>query len=125
DAGLDVAREPGRDAAHGARHLLVALAPGALAQGRDLRPCPAAGRAPHRLRPRLPAARRGPDGAGLPHRRAVLLLHARRRLGRDPGARAVEAPRPLSPLPPAPARAAPPAAYAARGCRGGTSGTYA
>ena len=36
-------------------HLLVALARRALAQGRDLGPRPAAGRAARRLRPRQPA----------------------------------------------------------------------
>ena len=66
------------------RHLLVAVAGRALAQGRDLGPRAAAGRAARRLRPRLPAADRRPDRAGLPHQPAELLLHrgARRRGGR-------------------------------------------
>ena len=94
--GLD---EPGRARRHPPHRggpLLVPLAPAAVAQGRDLRPRPARGRALRRLRSRHPPGAGAPGGRGLPYRRALLLLHARGgRRGRRRRARA-RAPRPSS-----------------------------
>ena len=59
---------------HQRSHLLVALAPESLAQGRNQRPYPAAGGGPGGLRRRRAAAQGGPVGSRLPHRRAKLLL---------------------------------------------------
>ena len=59
---------------HRRSHLLVALAPEGLAQGRNQRPYPAAGRGLGGLRRRRAAAQGGPVGSRLPHRRAKLLL---------------------------------------------------
>src|SRR5262249_25871636 len=65
--------------------LLVALARPAVAQGRDLGPGPAPGRAAARLRRRRAAAPRRPAGRRLPHRPPLLLLPRRpqRRLADD------------------------------------------
>ena len=66
--------------------VLVALAPGAVAQGRDLRQRPAAEGAAPRLRPgRDPRAGRA-GGPGVPHRRAHLLPQRRSRPGAGRGA---------------------------------------
>src|SRR5579875_2659384 len=56
DARLDESRRGGRDADHRPRLLLVALAPIALAQRRNLGPYPETGRAARRLRRRRPLA---------------------------------------------------------------------
>ena len=62
--------------------LLQPLAPGAVAQGRDLGQHPGAARAPLRLRRRRAARARRAGRAGLPHRRADLLSPRRARARR-------------------------------------------
>ena len=68
-----------RDPRHRPRLLLVALAPGAVAQGRELGPCAAPRRAARRLRRRRGAAAGRSDRRRLPHRAAELLLPRRAR----------------------------------------------
>ncbi len=79
DAGLDEPRGGGRDPGQRRGPLLLALAPGAVAQGRAVGPHPGGQGRPHRLRRRHLAAARRSEGRGLPHRTAQLLLQQRPR----------------------------------------------